>query len=474
MTAEIVVMNLEAVAMAADSAATSTSGSSQKIFASTNKLFGLSDVAPVGIMVYGNASLLGMPWETVIKAFRRSLGETTLPNLEGYADRFVNFVERTLVEQVPEDVQRSYVLAQVAQVFESISSEIRSRLVSELGNISSDPGVDARTEARDLLKGIAERVTRRYHSQAVSVDAMRDVPRELLIAARTQYISDIRDLRRELFRSLYLSAGTANRLNEIGARIVAGYAESVTGIPSGTGVVVAGFGDAEFFPVARSLKIEGMACNRLKFRFDEDQPEVGHSNEAVIAPYAQREMVYLFMEGIDPSYQEFLDGTVRLLLTEYSDEVVNSLSDFLGADKENVANILRDFGHNMAERWSDRAAVYRQNNFAQDIVGVVPSLPKDQLAEMAESLVNLTSFRRHVSWQDETVGGPIDVAVITKGDGFVWVKRKHYFPPDLNPAYFSRRYGKPDMIPATDFEEQGAKDGKAQVGESGGSEVETE
>ena len=36
----------------------------------------------------------------------------------------------------------------------------------------------------------------------------------------------------------------------------------------------------------------------------------------------------------------------------------------------------------------------------------------------------------------ETVGGPIDVAVISKGDGFIWIKRKHYFNKDLNPQFF--------------------------------------
>jgi len=40
--------------------------------------------------------------------------------------------------------------------------------------------------------------------------------------------------------------------------------------------------------------------------------------------------------------------------------------------------------------------------------------------------------------QPATVGGPIDVAVITKGDGFVWVKRKHYFRAELNPRFMSR------------------------------------
>ena len=51
---------------------------------------------------------------------------------------------------------------------------------------------------------------------------------------------------------------------------------------------------------------------------------------------------------------------------------------------------------------------------------------------MAEALVNLTALKRRVSDEMETVGGPIDVAVISKGDGFVWIRRQHYFDPDLN------------------------------------------
>jgi len=59
---------------------------------------------------------------------------------------------------------------------------------------------------------------------------------------------------------------------------------------------------------------------------------------------------------------------------------------------------------------------------------------------MAESLVSLTSFKRKVTMESETVGGPIDVAVISKGDGFIWIKRKHYFKPELNPQFFASYY----------------------------------
>jgi hypothetical protein len=46
-------------------------------------------------------------------------------------------------------------------------------------------------------------------------------------------------------------------------------------------------------------------------------------------------------------------------------------------------------------------------------------------AKMAEALVSLTAFlKRMAADQDETVAEPIDVAILSKGDGFIWVKHK--------------------------------------------------
>ncbi len=59
---------------------------------------------------------------------------------------------------------------------------------------------------------------------------------------------------------------------------------------------------------------------------------------------------------------------------------------------------------------------------------------------MAEALVNITSLKRRVSVEAETVGGPIDVAVISKGDGFIWIKRKHYFDAKENPYFFNNYF----------------------------------
>lgn len=70
-----------------------------------------------------------------------------------------------------------------------------------------------------------------------------------------------------------------------------------------------------------------------------------------------------------------------------------------------------------------------------EVRDLVQAMPKREVAEFAESLVAMTAVRRKMSLQSETVGGPVDVAVMSRHEGFVWVKRKHYFPLDLNPRY---------------------------------------
>ena len=70
------------------------------------------------------------------------------------------------------------------------------------------------------------------------------------------------------------------------------------------------------------------------------------------------------------------------------------------------------------------------------ILDVVEILPLKELAKVASTLVRLSSFEKQLSLEAETVGEPIDVAVISKGDGFIWINRKHYFQAGLNHRYF--------------------------------------
>ena len=73
MTAEIAIMNKIAVALATDSAVTIEQDKGHKIFNTVDKLFTLSKYHPVGIMIYGSANFMEVPWESISKIYRADL-----------------------------------------------------------------------------------------------------------------------------------------------------------------------------------------------------------------------------------------------------------------------------------------------------------------------------------------------------------------------------------------------------------------
>ena len=64
---------------------------------------------------------------------------------------------------------------------------------------------------------------------------------------------------------------------------------------------------------------------------------------------------------------------------------------------------------------------------------VTPPMPIQDAIELAEFLVETTVYFSKFAPGAPTVGGPIEIAAITKHEGFKWVKRKHYFDIKLNP-----------------------------------------
>ncbi|HVV76783.1 MAG TPA: hypothetical protein VHC43_12165 [Mycobacteriales bacterium] len=64
---------------------------------------------------------------------------------------------------------------------------------------------------------------------------------------------------------------------------------------------------------------------------------------------------------------------------------------------------------------------------------VQAAMPIEDAADLAEFLVHATvRFVRFLPGAD-TVGGPIEIAAITKHEHFKWIKRKHYYSRELNP-----------------------------------------
>jgi hypothetical protein len=64
---------------------------------------------------------------------------------------------------------------------------------------------------------------------------------------------------------------------------------------------------------------------------------------------------------------------------------------------------------------------------------VLAAMPIQDAIELATFMVETTIRFVRFNLRAETVGGPAEVAVITKHEGFKWVRRKLFFTVDLNP-----------------------------------------
>jgi hypothetical protein len=171
------------------------------------------------------------------------------------------------------------------------------------------------------------------------------------------------------------------------------------------------------------------------------ESEITHSSPAVITPFAQSEMVATFMNGVDPLVRLVLEQYVKQLLEDASGVVLDHVGNTVPSAPINVLEADLNKLVQTANESFDGLVKDLAYRHAQPIIYTVAVLPKDELAAMAEAMVNLTSFKRKVSLDEvETVGGEIDVAVISKGDGFVWIKRKHYFDLDRNPLWLHNYY----------------------------------
>ena len=153
MTAEVAIMNQHALVFAADSATTVTHwirGDKEiRYFKGANKLFQLSNLHPVGMMIFGSASLHAVPWEIIVKDFRKQLANDSSESLPGYADRFFEFVENHGV-LFPNDLRQQLFADNVM-----MAAFLNARLVKEDETVTGAADGDKPARYRERLDALA-------------------------------------------------------------------------------------------------------------------------------------------------------------------------------------------------------------------------------------------------------------------------------------------------------------------------------
>jgi hypothetical protein len=365
-------------------------------------------------MIYGSAEFIGIPWDTIIKMFRSSIGDSSFPHVQDYADNFLKYINN-------------------------------KRFCSE-----ERQGIEATNLFRRAFKGAAGIVVQKGEQEAIDLineeisqlESCQDWP----FAKKADSGKLIEKYSKEFYderNAAFTEKRPAKILEDLIKKYTGLLLTKQRNADSESGIVFAGFGDDEIFPTVISYIIDGAIDNKLRAKRDKLDDISRQGTTASIIPFAQHEMVQRFMEGIDPAYNEYINSAFETMALSYGELIIDSLRpDEDSSEKEKALREIKKTTSAILSNFREAAKSFRKQEYIQPIIDMLDHLPKEDIANMAEALVNLTSIKRRVSLDKETVGGPIDVALISKGDGFVWIKRKHYFKSELNQQFMLNYFHK--------------------------------
>ena len=393
MTCEVAVMNKRGIALAADSAVTFIDGDSNrsKVYYTAEKLFSLSPKLPVAIMTHGPADIMDVPWETVVKVYAQKLDGQRFDTLAEYAQDFLTFIERA-DWLFPIKTQTRWLQSLIYGFWKNV-------YVNELETALAEEG---KTNQKGKLKKLAA-IIQADHEDWERYPDLACVDPDYGRRVREVFAEAIDEVEGDLFKGFSLTPALKEALRKT---VEFAHQKDWFHPRDYSHVVIAGMGETEPFPVLLEYDIGTLAAGKLRYR-KADEVRVGEDSDGTVASFAQNEIIRSVIQGIHPRvYDQLVTAAVRMS-EESGDE----------PEPEDVQEREEAFSKVV------RKEVLRP--YADPLLSAVSALPRQDLAKMAESLVNLTAFlMRMTANEEQTVSEPIDVALLSKGDGFIWVKHK--------------------------------------------------
>jgi hypothetical protein len=416
MTSEVLILNKHAVVLAADSAVTTgpaRDGEHPRYSKTATKLFELSDNGKVAVTIFGGAQIDLVPWELAIKIFRASSRGASFATFDQYLDHLLAFL-------------RSNPVLFPAQLLADLTALRFGNAVKHVVSLvhQTDPSIFDVTQnlaARQSAWGAASlSVDQTFNAKGVHPSLSAAAQSAMLVAVgqRTAGVAA------ELAKEPEFAAIDPQGLAELA--IAALYAVPTDFLPS-TGVVVAGYGEQDIFPGYKSINVYGHVGPDLLSQ-EGSTFQVTHTNTSMIQALAQTSMIDMFTDGFGRSLWDIVRRESRKVLDELVGEIVAAGGS---APPTGATPIIQAAHDRFMKTWT-------RENFQQNwspLREVLASLSVQEVAHLAETLLTLESLKERVTSSSESVGGPIDIAAITKSEGLVWLKRKHFFDSDLNMRY---------------------------------------
>lgn len=434
MTAIVGVLNSHGIAIAADSAVTVTGNKVKKVYNRSNKIFTLSKVHPIGIAIYSSADFMGIPLETIIKLYRKKLKDNHFNTVEEYKTDFLEFLKTQLANVSTEfktDKFYNFCFECYGTIKDKVIENLDGRAdeLAALGEADLDATYDAQITAEinaymAIVNGFPKAAY--INKSLVEFTAFYTDP----LTSITNFIQE--ELQKR-FPTITLKADHVTAIYEVLFSLI--NVEYL--FESHSGLVFFGFGEEEIFPATVQVLVGTALMNIPRIRhYDAIKiiPGVHNSN---ILPFAQGDVTTTVLTGVDPNYKSEMKESIKATFNTVGQELRILLNNPQQADTLDASLA------NVSDELINKLEQYQFNTITGPLLEILAYMGKEDMSELAESLVNITSLKRKFTSSDsadESVGGPVDVAIVTKGDGFIWMKRKHYFDMENNQGFTEKYY----------------------------------
>jgi hypothetical protein len=426
MTSVIGILNKKGIALAADSAVTRTRGYNNKVTKNGNKMIRLSDVLPICVMLTGNGDFMRTQWDILVRHYRQHRGKIMHATVEACMHDFFRYIADHGLFREPE-----YAKNRVRNELESFFNHIENFIDDKYKNRGKDGTI---TSPRAFQKAFVRELNgwcKRWlkggvcpQFQDYTQQNFHEYTKEIFDEYIEQNCYDeddvfkygmyphqiLSDLREPLEKALMIRLTTRRDDDDAMAELV-----------------FSGYGEQQEYPSLVSTVVCEGFDNRVNYHVrPTDIICISDERPTAICPFAQKDVIRSVLRGIHRNFSRQLTNAIKDSFAPQGNDI------FIPGEDDNVD--FMDFAEKLDEVKTDDLSrnFFRKINRLLDnnlhqLEKALEDYDLQSMAALAESLIDLTGFHRILTFQQEGVGGPVDVAVISKNDGFTWLNRKSWY-----------------------------------------------
>ena len=394
-------MNGFGIAVASDSVVTMSG--TRRTYDTAEKIIQIPTPHRLAVLHSGNVRLHGLPYSVLVAEWASSLGESPLRSVEQYRSSFVSWLESNQ-QWFSKEVEFDDFLSMLNEAYSNLRKAMQT---------SADDSDDPRDPSVKVLETLT------YWR-----DDLREYP-EFDAASDGWVESTWRNHEEEIKERFDYWFDDVVRSPEID-EVLLDYSKCYLRqgqFSNRAELAVVGFGREEILPAWATVIVAGFLEGALLTIDGDAQSGDPSSNRYFgIRPLGQTEAIDLFLKGEDQGSVNCARRAAAREIDAGLQSIPESIEDaatleLIDAKFDEMQEKVRTGIHE--ESWQRS-----QEMFLEPLRSAIAGLPVADLAAVAKSLVELQALRQTTTAELGTVGGPIDVATISREDGFRWVRHK--------------------------------------------------